>query len=399
MIFHSIDNKSNCKNIIVNNKIIVDPSYDNLTGSWDYNTDHNNDQIQYAKLYLQGKSLDDVCPLHLKEEWEKVKDKHAKFIKTFKTANVQASDYCFYDLVPESFLLEYFGHKCKIIEHVLQRYEKPNNYNHLLELTKLIKSIEENSLNIDLSSLSKRIHKAKTRRFREKIGRTSTKISYNIFGTKTGRLATNKRSFPILTLDKDHRSILKSSNDFIIELDFNGAELRSLLALNNVDQPQNDIHEWHHQEIMKSYGKDITREEIKKKIFAWLYGGLEASLGIPSIEKFYNKKSVVNEYWDGEKITNPFGREIECDKFHALNFLIQSTTSDLFLRRAVAVHNLLKGKKTKIIALIHDSMLLDFCKEEKEMLPNIIETFSNTDFGTYKVNKKIGLDFGNMRSF
>ena len=71
MIFHSIDIKQNCKSIIVNNKIINDPEYSNLTGSWDYNMDHNNDQIQYANLYLQGKSIDEICPsLPTDRDWE-----------------------------------------------------------------------------------------------------------------------------------------------------------------------------------------------------------------------------------------------------------------------------------------------------------------------------------------
>ena len=75
MIFHSIDIKQNCKSIIVNNKIINDPEYSNLTGSWDYNMDHNNDQIQYANLYLQGKSIDEICPSHLKGMFQELNHK------------------------------------------------------------------------------------------------------------------------------------------------------------------------------------------------------------------------------------------------------------------------------------------------------------------------------------
>ena len=81
MIFHSIDNKTFCKSIVVDNKIIDNPSYKDLTGSWDYNMDHKNSNIQYAKLYLQGKSIDEACPADLKDDWEKTKKKRETCIK------------------------------------------------------------------------------------------------------------------------------------------------------------------------------------------------------------------------------------------------------------------------------------------------------------------------------
>ena len=399
MIFHSIDNKQNCKTVFSQNELILDPDYNNFTGTWDYNLDHHNPDIQYAKLYLKGKSLNDVCPSDLKEEWEAVKERHGAFIKSFKSAKVKATDYCFYDLVPEDFLLHYFSQKCKIVDYILNNYAKPTNYEFLFELSKLLSEIEGAPLIFNYSALTPILHKYKARRFKEKLSKLNPFISYNIFGTVTGRLTTKKNSFPILTLDKDYRSILEPTNDWFVELDFNAAELRCLLALNEVPQPEEDIHKWHHAEISHIYKQDMDRNAIKRKIFSWLYGGPEVSLGMPKIEKYYNKQRVVEKYWDGTKIINPFGKEIECDKFRALNFLIQSTTSDLFLRRAIEVNKLLHGRKTKITALIHDSMLLDFSEEDKEILPALISTFEKTDLGNFRVNKKIGLDFGNMKEF
>tara|TARA_Y100001938_G_C8101510_1_gene442113 strand:+ start:5649 stop:6833 length:1185 start_codon:yes stop_codon:yes gene_type:complete len=390
MIFHSIDIKQNCKSVIVNNNIINDPDYSAFSGSWDYNMDHKNDQIQYANLYLQGKSIDQVCPPHLQEQWEAVKQKHTSFIQSFKTAKVKAGDYCFYDLVPEYFLIEFFGTKCKIIEYILDTYEKPQNYDFLLELRKMIMDIEQNKLNLNMSALHPQMHKYKVRKFYEKVQKISPYVAYNLFGTITGRLTTKKGSFPMLTLDRDYRSMVVPNNNFFLELDFNGAELRCLLALSGLEQPTEDIHAWN---VSHVYKKTVSREEAKRRIFAWLY-----NLGSNDLlsSRAYDREALLEKYFDGECVQTPFGRKIKCDKFHAINFLIQSTSSDIFLRRAIAVHKLLKNKKTKVAGLIHDSILLDFADEDKHLLPEIVKTFQETDFGTFKVNKSIGLTFGNM---
>ena len=303
---------------------------------------------------------------------------------------MKASDYCFYDLVPETFLLEFFGTKCEITEYILDNFEKPSNYDYLLALRKMLMDIEQNKLNLNLSALNNQMHKYKVRRFKDKLTRISRNVSYNLFGTVTGRLTTKKGSFPILTLDRDYRSVVVPNNDFFLELDFNGAELRCLLGLSGLEQPKDDIHAWN---VKNVYKDSITREEAKKRIFAWLYNLESKDL---MSNRAYDRVSLLEKYFDGEHIHNPFGRKIKCDKFHAINFLIQSTASDIFLRRAIEINKLLKGKKTKIAGLIHDSMLIDFSNEDKHLLPEIIKTFQDTDFGTFKVNKSIGLNFGNM---
>jgi hypothetical protein len=169
--------------------------------------------------------------------------------------------------------------------------------------------------------------------------------------------------------------------------------------LNDQSQPQEDIHQWHGRILSNLFGQTMERDEIKRKIFGWLYGPANVSLGIPKIERLYNKKSVIQKYWDGEQIVNPFGRKIPADNFHALNAIIQSTTSDTFLRRAVAVNKLLEGRKSFTMGLIHDSMVIDFDRNDKDILEDLIKEFGNTDLGIFKVNASLGTNFGNMRKF
>jgi len=202
-------------------------------------------------------------------------------------------------------------------------------------------------------------------------------------------------------MNKDYRAIIEPKNDWFIELDFNAAELRCLLALNEEPQPTEDMHTWHGSILNKLSDHNLDRDDIKRKIFGWHYGPLDSSLGIPQIEKYYDKRKALNKYWNSlsEQIINPFGRKIKADEFHALNALIQSTTSDTFLRRAIAVNKLLKNKKSFTSALIHDSMVIDFDKNEKGLLDELIKEFGNTNLGIFKVNASLGTNFGNMRKF
>jgi hypothetical protein len=51
------------------------------------------------------------------------------------------------------------------------------------------------------------------------------------------------------------------------------------------------------------------------------------------------------------------------------------------------------------MGLIHDSMVIDFDKNDRDILEDLIEEFSNTDLGKFKVNTSLGTNFGNMRKF
>ena len=91
-------------------------------------------------------------------------------------------------------------------------------------------------------------------------------INYNIFGTITGRLTTHPESFPVLTSQRGFRQLLKPQNDWFLSLDYNGAEIRTLIGLSKQIQPSEDIHAWNVRNI---FDKSVTREEAKTMFF-WL---------------------------------------------------------------------------------------------------------------------------------
>ena len=176
-----------------------------------------------------------------------------------------------------------------------------------------------------------------------------------------------------------------------LDLSFNAAELRTLLALSGQEQPEQDIHTWNAEHV---YNGQVTRDEAKKRIFAWLYNPIskdKLSAGT------YDRDSVLDKHWDGEQVRTFYDRIIPADKHHALNYIIQSTTSDTFLRRVLAVNKLLQEKRSKIAFCIHDSLVLDFAHEDREELLSIVKEFSKTDLGTFKVNVQAGKNFGEMK--
>jgi len=390
MLFQILDDKSECAKYYVDGKITEVLSAD-LTATWKYAPFLKNLDVNYAFLYCGGKSLEEVCPEHLKERWSSISQKLKAFFTSFREAKISLDDNCFFDLVPEQFLLELCDIKNQITEHVLETHNKPENYEFLASLTKVLESIKAKKLNVDSSMLRDNMSELSTRKFIQKLNRTSPNCVYKTFGTKTGRLTTQKSSFPILTMSKEHRKVLKPTNDYFIELDFNAAELRTLLALSDKQQPLEDIHEWNLKNVYRNIG---TRKNAKERIFAWLYNS-ESQDHLAN--RTYDRGYIKDKYWNGSHVINPFGRLIESDEFHAVNYLVQSTASDIFLRQAIKIHDLLDGKNSFISFLIHDSLVIDFSKTDSLSISEFVKIFSRTNFGDFRVNIKVGKNFGEMR--
>ena len=106
---------------------------------------------------------------------------------------------------------------------------------------------------------------------------------------------------------------------------------------------------------------------------------------------------IYNQYYVNGRVATPYDRTIEVNDSKALNYLIQSTTSDMFLTSAIKVNDMLRDRKSFVSFCIHDSLVLDFSLEDRELLTNISQIFSSTRFGEIKTNLSIGKDFGHMK--
>ena len=389
MLFQTLDDKEECVAIYADGKIIQELPGD-LTKTWGYSAFLQDEPIEYARIYCGGKTLDEVCPDYLKEDWDKINNRMKAYHRSFVEAKIDLRQNCFFDLVPERYLLTYYDLRNHITEHVFANYEKPANYDLILGMTKITNKIKYQNLNINLDDV---VITPKLRDFLKKNNPSCAYINYNIYGTKTGRLATGPGSFPILTMKRDLRNIIKPTNDCFLELDFNAAELRTVLALNGHKQPCMDLHEWNVQNIYQGKG---TRESAKKRVFAWLYNpNSEDNL----TNRYYNRGKVKDRFFSSGKVKTTFNREIESDDYHAFNYIIQSTTSDLFMKQMIKVYNYLKEKKSFIAFSLHDSLVLDFSKEDLKNVPELVKMFSNTDLGQYLTNVSVGKNFGEMKKW
>ena len=392
MYFQTLDEKKECVAVFRDGDLFWNEIPKDLTKTWKYSAFLDDlPNVEYAHIYSGGKSLDEACPDDLRDKWSEVFNKLRAYHRSFFEAKINLNENCFYELVPEKFLIDYCKARNQITKYVLENCSKPDNYDFLVDVTKMLTDIRYQRLNIDTSPLNQRAHSLRVRDFLKKIKNLQPYINYNLFGSVTGRLTVEKGSFPILNLDKTYRSILKPNNDWFVELDYNAAELRTLLALSEKQQPTEDIHDWNMNVV---YRGALDRDEAKKRVFAWLYN--------PNSNDFlsnraYDRGKVKERYWDGKRVKNPYGREIESDEFHALNYILQSTTNDIILRQALKIHKMLKGRKSNIAFTMHDSIVLDFSEDDQHMVQDLYETFAKNDFGIFKTSAKAGKNFGDMK--
>ena len=66
----------------------------------------------------------------------------------------------------------------------------------------------------------------------------------------------------------------------------------------------------------------------------------------------------------------------------------------MVLRQAIKIRNLLNGRKSKLIFIVHDSIVIDCSAEDKQMLDKLVSCFSSTALGEFKVGVHMGKDFG-----
>ena len=401
MLFQTLDDKTECVGIYADQELIFDPkSFPNeLSYTWKYTPYLRDLGVEYASLYLEGRSIKQIIPEYLEEDWDDVSQKVLAFKRSLSISQVNTSENCFFDLVPQRFLVEFCEVKNKITEYVLKNIDRPLRYPFYKHVAMMLEDMKHRTVSVDRPYISSFLQDPKLKNHAKALLAADPCVRYNQFGTRTGRLTTQRGSLPILTLSRDFRSAIKPTNDFYVELDFNGAEVRTLLGLLGKDQPEEDVHDFHLREI---FTKIQTRDQAKVAFFAWLYGSKTAAHPdeIKKLEHYYQKDKLVNKHWDGDTVRTPFKKEIGgTSEHHALNYLVQSTAAELTLKQAVKLEYLLRTQSqgSHIAFLIHDAVVIDMKKEDWNLLKSLATLMGSTNFGKFMVNIKRGKTLGSMK--
>ena len=391
MIFQILDDKESCFGIYRNGEFIYDRIPHDITGTWNWNPNLAGLSVNYANVYMDGRKINEVCPEHLQKRLEKREQKIKSFINAAMNAKMKIDEFCLFDIVPEQHLKHYCEVKNQICEWIFDNCERPQNHDFIVDLQNMANDISKRPILIDQERLLKHSHNdMKAKSLRNFLGGENKAILYDVWGSKTGRLATKTGSFPIMNLKKELADVVIPKNNIFVQFDLNGAEIRTLLSLSTGTHPPEDIHEWNMKNVYRGIG---TRDKAKKRFFAWLYNPNSQDY---LTERHYNKTKVLKKFYSNGEIYTPFGRKIQTDDFHALNYLLQSTSSDNCMRQAVKIHKFLKHTNSFVHSVIHDSLTIDLDLNDRHMLPQIQEIFEDTQLGWFKSSVHVGHNMKDM---
>lgn len=395
-LFQTLDNKKECVGIYTEDELIFDrekfPS--DLTATWAPTAFLKGMEVEFASLYLEGKKVRECLPEYLQDEWDDAMSQLKAFQRSLDISKVNQDDNCFYDLVPDRFLIDYCETKNKITAHVLKTIPRPRRYEFYQRVEHMLNDIASRPVSLDRRKLSSYLSSPTLGRTASTMLDAHPTVRYKQFGTKTGRLTNLSSGIPLLTLSKDLRSTILPTNDYFLELDFNGAEVRVMTALMGFQQPSGDIHQHHLENV---FTKLKSRSEAKTAFFAWLYGSsaLSGSEEEVNLLQFYDRERILSRFWDGDTLTTPYGKVINgVGAHHALNYLVQSTTAELALKQFLKIDHFLQQQTSgsHVAFLIHDAVVIDMKKADEKYISDLIYLMGSTNFGTFMVNQKRGLD-------
>lgn len=237
--------------------------------------------------------------------------------------------------------------------------------------------------------------------------------------TRTGRLSSiepNLQNIP--ARDEEGRKVRKAFlpvNDLILSVDYSQIELRLLAHISKSEdlikafvngedihtKVAADIHEIDEKEVTKS-----MRSTAKAVIFGIVYGisgyglGENLEISIKDAKKFIDKyyelypgvktymKEIVDFAHENGYVRTLFKRKRVIDELNnanymvrqtgeriALNTPIQGTSADIIKKAMVEVYEVFKKEniKTKMIIQVHDELIFDVVKEEKERVEKIVK--------------------------
>jgi hypothetical protein len=283
-----------------------------------------------------------------------------------------------------------------LFERVYPYFGKERNLAWINEYISVYKWVEEQGIGIDPKLFDKYFEpnwKARS----VNGGRIYT--SYNLYNiTSRPTNAFNGINFLAFNKENNSKSAFVPVNDRFIELDFDGYHLR---LINNIFNRKFGLDESVHVSLGREYFgvEELTAEqyqESKKITFRQLYNGIEEELKKISI--FQDIAEFIEMMWMNFKETGfvelPNGRRLSKGDFNPqklFNYYIQCLETVNNTKKLSKLKKLLEGKKTKIVLVVYDSMLIDYSADDgKETLNQIKQILEEDGYG---VKAKIGTNY------
>ena len=246
--------------------------------------------------------------------------------------------------------------------------------------TKLLGSMKPAKINADVwSNLSKdpAQNAGVIESFRPNRSGFAQTISYDRFGTRTGRLTVTEGP-QILTLKKENRSLLKSSYDSgkIVSLDFRALEVRIIAAAAEKIFSEEDVYA---EIASRLFSGTVPRDVVKVAVISELYGVSRSALSsrlrvaedkidefVSAIRGFFeleNLKSRLKTSLQREGfLRSEFGRPLflkDGSEHLLVNTYAQSTGVDVSLLGFKAVLDRLGDDGIRPLFVLHDALILD----------------------------------------
>ena len=153
------------------------------------------------------------------------------------------------------------------------------------------------------------------------------------------------------------------------------------------------------QQVTKDSGKNFSVSEAKEVIDDYFGSFHKLKAWIERNQEFIQQNGFVYSFFGRKRRLPNVASEDAGIRSHTirsgLNFLVQSTASDINLLGAIDMHNHVQSHnmKARIFALVHDSILAEVPDEEVEEYSNQLQKYIQLDRGVSIPGAPVGCDF------
>ena len=153
------------------------------------------------------------------------------------------------------------------------------------------------------------------------------------------------------------------------------------------------------EQVTKDSGKYFSKSEAEEVIKDYFKAFHRLKKWINANQSFIDKNGYVYSFFGRKRRLPNVKSENKGVRSHSirsgLNFLVQSTASDINLLGAIDMNNYVqsKGMKAKIFALVHDSILAEVPEDEIDHYKEALLQFVQQDRGVSITGAPIGCDF------